>query len=74
MKLLSSEETTNFKARNIALASAMKIEIADGNRREQTSCLKTAASANLSPSLEPSVSIAKYLDVMELISAKKLLN
>jgi hypothetical protein len=34
MNLLSSEETTNFKARNIALASAMKIEIADGNRRE----------------------------------------
>jgi hypothetical protein len=29
-----SEEATNFKARSITLASAMKIELADGNRRE----------------------------------------
>jgi hypothetical protein len=34
MNILSSEETTNFKARNIALTSALKIELADGNRRE----------------------------------------
>jgi hypothetical protein len=34
MNLLSSEEATNFKARRIALASATKIELADGNRRE----------------------------------------
>ena len=34
MNLLSSEEATNFKARRIALASAIKIELADGNRRE----------------------------------------
>jgi hypothetical protein len=27
-----SEEATNFKARSIALASALKIELADGNR------------------------------------------
>jgi hypothetical protein len=30
--LLLSEEATNFKARSIALASALKIELADGNR------------------------------------------
>ena len=34
MNLLSSEEATNVKARRIALASAIKIEQADGNRRE----------------------------------------
>ena len=55
MNLLSSEETTNFKARRIALASAIKIELADGNRRESTCCPKRAADATLSPSLEPSV-------------------
>jgi hypothetical protein len=32
-----SEEATNFKARSIALASALKIELADGSRRESTS-------------------------------------
>jgi hypothetical protein len=34
MNLLLSEEATNFKARSIALASALKIELADGNRTE----------------------------------------
>jgi len=34
MNLLLSEEAMNFKARNIALASALKIELADGNRAE----------------------------------------
>ena len=52
MKLLSSKEATNFKARIIALASALKIELADGSRRESTCCPKTAADATLSPSLE----------------------
>jgi hypothetical protein len=55
MNLLSSEEATNFKARRIALASALKIELADGSRRESTCCPKTAADATLSPSLDPSV-------------------
>jgi hypothetical protein len=32
--LLFSEEVTNFKARSIALAFALKIELADGNRAE----------------------------------------
>jgi hypothetical protein len=43
MNLLSSEEATNVKARRIALASAIKIELADGNQRESTWCPKTAA-------------------------------
>jgi hypothetical protein len=30
MNLLFTEEATNFKARSIALASALKIELADG--------------------------------------------
>ena len=47
MNLLSSEEATNFKARRIALASAIKIELADGNRRKSTCCPKTAADATL---------------------------
>jgi hypothetical protein len=34
MNLLLSEETTNFKASSIALASALKIELADGNQAE----------------------------------------
>jgi hypothetical protein len=34
MNLLFSEEATNFKVRSIALASALKIELADGNRAE----------------------------------------
>jgi hypothetical protein len=29
MNLLSSEEATNFKARRIAIASALKIELAE---------------------------------------------
>ena len=33
MNLLSSEEATKVKARTIALTSALKIELADGNRR-----------------------------------------
>jgi hypothetical protein len=31
-----SEDATNFKARSIALASALMIKLADGNRREYT--------------------------------------
>jgi hypothetical protein len=31
MNLLLSEEATNFKARSIALASALKIELPDGD-------------------------------------------
>jgi hypothetical protein len=65
MNLLSSEEATNFKARRIALASAIKIELADGNRRESTCCPKTAADATISLSLEPSV-----YNVNDLISVK----
>ena len=34
MNLLSSEDASNFKARSIALASALKIELADRNQRE----------------------------------------
>ena len=34
MNLLFSEEATNFKAWRIALISALKIELADGNRVE----------------------------------------
>ena len=70
MNLLSSEEATNFKARRIALASAIKIELADGNRGESTCCPKTATAATLSPSLEPSVSILDYSDVNDLMSVK----
>jgi len=32
MNSLLREEAMNFKARSIALASALKIELADGNR------------------------------------------
>jgi hypothetical protein len=32
--LIFSEEATNFKARSIALASALKIDLADGIRAE----------------------------------------
>jgi hypothetical protein len=32
MNLLFSEEATKFKARSIALASALKIDLADGIR------------------------------------------
>jgi hypothetical protein len=49
MNLLFSEEATNCKARSIALASALKIELADDIRAEQTRCPKTAADATLSP-------------------------
>jgi hypothetical protein len=45
----------NFKARSIALASALKIELADGNRREATCCPKTSTDATLPQSFEPSV-------------------
>jgi hypothetical protein len=45
----------NFKARSIALASALKIELANGNRREATCCPKTSTDATLAPSFEPSV-------------------
>jgi hypothetical protein len=36
INLLSSEEATTFKARRIALYSALKVELADGNRRQST--------------------------------------
>jgi len=55
MNLLSSEEATNFKERSITLYSALKMEMADGNRRKYTCCPKTAADATVSPSFEPSV-------------------
>jgi len=70
MNLLSTEEATNFKARSIALASARKIELADSTRAEQTCCPKTGSDATLSPSFEPSVHIAEYSDVTDLISEK----
>ena len=48
MKLHSSEEATNFKS--CTLASSLKIELTDGNRRETTFSTKTkAADATLSP-------------------------
>ena len=37
------QEATNFKARSIALVSALTIELADGNGREYICCRKTAA-------------------------------
>jgi len=52
MNVLSSEEATNFNARSIALASALKIELADSNRREHSCFPKTAGDAALLPSLE----------------------
>ena len=55
MNLLSIEEVTNFKARIIALAFALKIELADGSRRGLTCCPKTAAGDTVSQSLVPSV-------------------
>jgi ribonuclease HI len=36
MNLLFSEEATNFKARSIALASALKIELANTKNQKQT--------------------------------------
>ena len=36
INLLSSEEATTFKARGIALYSALKVELADGDRRQST--------------------------------------
>ena len=52
--LLLSEEATNFRASRMALASAEKMELADGSRSDATRCPKTAAEAT-SPSLDPSV-------------------
>jgi hypothetical protein len=49
------EEETYFKAKNIALASVLKIELADGSHKEGAHSLKTATDAILSPYLEPSV-------------------
>ena len=48
MNLFSSEEVTHIKIRSIELVSALKIEPADGNRREKTCCPKTAAGITLS--------------------------
>jgi hypothetical protein len=70
MNILFSEEATNFKAKSIALTSALKIEQADGSRRESTRCPKTAADATLLPSFEASVYIVEYSDATDLISAK----
>lgn len=47
MVLLLSEESTNYKTRNIALAFALKIEMADGSRRESTCCLTTDVGVTL---------------------------
>jgi hypothetical protein len=52
ISLLSSEEANELKARTIAVASPLKIKLADGNRREKTCCPKTVADATLLPSLE----------------------
>ena len=40
MNLLLSEEATNFKATRIALASALKIDLADGNRESKPTVRK----------------------------------
>jgi hypothetical protein len=40
MNLLLSEEATNFKAKRIALASALKIELADGNQESKPAVRK----------------------------------
>ena len=55
MNLFSSDEAINLSARIIALASAVKIELEGGRRRDATLFPKTAADATLTPSLEPSV-------------------
>ena len=55
MNMLSSEELKNVKTRSIAEASAMKIELGNGNLTEYTCLPKPVADATLSPSLEPSV-------------------
>ena len=47
MNLHSSEEATNFRARSIAIDSALKIELADDNRRELACCQKSAADASI---------------------------
>ena len=48
MKLHSSEEAMNFKS--CTLASSLKIELTDGNRRETIFSTKTkAADATISP-------------------------
>ena len=59
MDFLLLEEETYFKAKNIALASVLKIELADGSHKEGAHSLKTATDAILSPYLEPSVWIAQ---------------
>jgi predicted aspartyl protease len=51
MNMLSSEELTKVKTRSIAEASAMKIELVDGNRTEYTCLPKPVADATLSPIL-----------------------
>jgi hypothetical protein len=45
MNLLSSEEATNFKARSIALASVLKIELADEENRPPACCANTIVKA-----------------------------
>ena len=55
MNMLSSEELTNVKRGSIEVASAMKIELGNGNLTEYTCLPKPVADATLSPSLEPSV-------------------
>ena len=65
MNMLSSEELTNVKTRSIAEASAMKIELVDGNRTEYTCLPKPVADATLSPPLEP-----EHSDINDIIPAK----
>jgi hypothetical protein len=45
MNFLSSEEATNFKARSIALASVLKIELADEKNRPPACCANTIVKA-----------------------------
>ena len=51
VNLLLSEEAMNFKAMCTALVSALKIERADGHRRDAICCSRKAADAILSPPL-----------------------
>jgi hypothetical protein len=71
-KLINNIKQSNdhSETRRIAFASATKIELADGNRRESTCCPKTAADATIPLSLEPSVYIVEYSDANDLILVK----
>jgi len=67
MNFLSSKEITNFKAKCIALSSALKIELADGYCTEANCCLKTDANGILPPSLKHQY-IWDHSEVNELFS------